>query len=162
MSAALIPQRLAVPRLVRERDSSRPAVLLGYVLDAHGRRLWAEIVRHSTLVRPDDLDDSTFPWRRRPMLPDTTPAPTLAPAAIICAPLTPRRVYVRDPDGVSLLRGVALLTEQRTLGGIPLQYVVAFAAGVTATVPPSWISELPEDLADNVVPFPPAGARRCR
>jgi hypothetical protein len=46
--------RLRAPRAVHTLDQ-RPAVLLGWITDAHGRRLWAEIVRHTQFVRPEDI-----------------------------------------------------------------------------------------------------------
>ena len=66
MSAALTEagtytQRLTHPRKVRLRGTGhaagRPAVLLGWIVDQHGRRLWAEIVTHSQFVRPDDIEE---------------------------------------------------------------------------------------------------------
>lgn len=47
--------RLPRPRIIR--TGGRPAVLLGYVCDLHGRALWAEIVTHSQFVRPEAVED---------------------------------------------------------------------------------------------------------
>ena len=53
--------RLPVPRLVALRDRAgadrRPAVLLGYITDEHGRRLWAEIVHRSAFVHVAAIED---------------------------------------------------------------------------------------------------------
>lgn len=53
--AAPFSQRLSAPRTVRTLDR-RPVVLLGYVTDQHGRRLWGELVSHTQFVRPETLD----------------------------------------------------------------------------------------------------------
>lgn len=82
------------------------------------------------------------------------PIGSARPLAIVSSMLRPSRVYVRDPAGVSLLRGEAMLIERRTLGGIPLLFKVRMANGVEASVPPTWVHGLPPHLADNVVPFP--------
>lgn len=56
LACGLVSERLTRPRLVR-RDCGRPAVLLGWVTDLHGRRLWAEIVGATSFIRPDELAD---------------------------------------------------------------------------------------------------------
>ena len=53
-AAGLTRQYLSPPRLVRTR-AGRPAVLLGWFLDQHGRRMWAEIVTHTTFVHPEEI-----------------------------------------------------------------------------------------------------------
>ena len=57
-------ERLPTPRLVtlRPRDAQegrRPAVLLGFITDEHGRCLWAEIVHRSAFVHISTVEDDT-------------------------------------------------------------------------------------------------------
>ena len=67
-----------------------------------------------------------------------------APGVVVSSSVLPRRVYVRDPSGRSLLRGEGLLTGECRMGETVWSCAIAFASGVTATVPPTWVSELPE------------------
>lgn len=58
--ASPVVGRLPRPRMIRIANG-RPAVLLGYVRDIHGRPLWAEIVTNSQFVRPEAVKDQEEP-----------------------------------------------------------------------------------------------------
>ena len=81
-----------------------------------------------------------------------------APSVIVCERTPPRLAYVRDPSGRSLLNGYGTLTEQRRWGDAVTGYVVAFASGVTAEVPPAWVTFPQPQDESLLIPFPPRRA----
>lgn len=88
---------------------------------------------------------------------EIVPPPSAPIAGVMVHARCPRReVYVADPDGLALIRGVGTVVAERRLGGHLITCDVEMGSGQVTRVLAGWVTNLPDGPSDNVLigPWP--------